>query len=74
MFSSLVWLFPEYRRVVLENQNLIALNQALSHQIANGPVDMSRLMDDYSNKVLQEDPFIDGKVPDELWLTPGDDR
>lgn len=74
MLSDLVWLFPAHRQLHAE---VVALRQVvadLERQIAVSPANPTDLIRRYTDEVLSEQPFTDGKIPDELWLTPVDDR
>ena len=80
VFENLVWLFPAHRRLNEENtelrlaivdkdrviRDLEAQLGAIASKSAN-PLD---ILDDYQRRVLSEEPFPNGQVPDNYWLTP----
>lgn len=71
MITSLLWLFKAYRDLVFENQLLKRTIEDLHVQLTRNPsqstMDMIR---HYQEDVLTEQPFPDGKIPENLWLTP----
>mgnify|MGYP001599400350 CR=1 FL=1 len=73
MLSNLVWLFPAYRELYEENvilqQRLQATLQALEQRPST---DAGDLINEFQDKILQDLPFPDGKIPDTVWLTPGE--
>jgi hypothetical protein len=74
VLSNLVWLFPAHRElhkrvVFLEG----ALEQAM-RAVQNSAVNIDEALATYNERVLQEIPYDGGKVPDDAWLTPGDNR
>lgn len=73
--TNLLWLFADYRELVSVLQEKDRIIRDLETQLANrGPRTIEDLITSYQNDTLQERPFPDGKIPDEMWLTPVDDR
>lgn len=75
MLDSLVWLFPAHREAqariaFLEQQLEIAHRALVEGQSAQN---VAQWMTEYAEKVLTEQPFPDGKVPENAWLTPASD-
>lgn len=60
-------------RLEEDNKRLTeALEKAMVYVQAGhskSPVD---LFEQYQKQILQDEPYVDGKIPDNAWLTPGD--
>lgn len=69
----LVWLFAAHRDLWLENQRLLRLIADLEYQLNRPPEGVEGWLKQHQDEVLQEVPFKDGKIPNEMWLTPGED-
>lgn len=74
MFDSIVWLFPQYRRLYQENLKLSQALESAIKQLEQAPANLDQLLSTYNERVLQELPYEGGKIPDNVWLTPGEDR
>ena len=74
MMSSLVWLFQDYRDAVDEIHRLHGENAALRFQLENqGTGEHMRLLREFQEQALSDQPFPDGKIPDNYWLSPIDE-
>ena len=68
---NLVWLFAEHRELYQETLRLRQVIADLEKQLLFKPSEtIVDTMRRYSEEVLAEQPFPDGKIPDNLWLTP----
>lgn len=73
--TNLLWLFADYRALVLAVAEKDRIIQDLEAQLLRRPASsIQDLITSYQNETLAEQPFPDGKIPDEMWLTPVDDR
>lgn len=72
--ENVLWLFPAYREVVMQRDQLLRVVEDLERHIASRPADATDLVRKYQDEILVEQPFPGGKIPDTLWLTPPDDR
>lgn len=73
--DHLVWLFPQYRQLVLEREYLLRTIADLEQQLQQRPQPDAVMVDmikKYQDEVLVEQPFPDGIVPDNMWLTLGE--
>lgn len=66
-------LSDRYIRALEDTKNLTEaiekLQQYIATQINQSTVD---IFEKYQREILQDRPFDDGKVPDDAWLTPGE--
>lgn len=75
MLANLVWLFPAHRQLHAENTRLAAELAEAHRIIGSGKLfNLEEAMASYNETVLQEKPWPDNRVPDDAWLTPGDNR
>ena len=73
MLANLVWLFPAYRRLYEENVILTTALTEANRIISEGKAfNLDDALATYNERILQEAPFPDGKIPDHVWLTPGE--
>ena len=78
ILRNLVWLFQAHRDLYHENVELKALLVSKDHTIETLEIalrtqpDMTSVLKDFQDRVLTDQPYPDGKVPDDAWLTPGD--
>lgn len=75
--GSLVWLFAEHRELFAENQRLIRIVEDLERQLLAaqaGDARATSLIKQYQEEVLTEVPFDGGKIPSNVWLSPGEDE
>ncbi len=75
MFSSLVWLFKEHRDLVTDYHDaqknefrLMQIIADLEDQLTRKPVFDATAM---AEELFQDQPYEGGKIPDDVWLTPG---
>lgn len=69
MIENILWLFPAYRRA---QARIAVLEQALAALERQPASAVSEMLKDFQDNVLSDRPF-DGRIPDSVWLTPGDD-
>ena len=70
MITNLLWLFKPYRDLVFENAALRQTIADLDAQLSNRPDSgLQEMIKRHQEEVLSEQPFPDGKIPDNLWLT-----
>lgn len=66
-------LSDRYIRALEDTKNLTEaiekLQQYIATQINTSTVD---IFEKYQREILQDRPFEDGKIPDDAWLTPGE--
>ncbi len=73
--TNLLWLFADYRDLVTAVAERDRIIQDLETQLRSRPAgSMEDLIRTFQNETLSEQPFPDGKIPDNMWLTPVDDR
>jgi hypothetical protein len=72
------------REVLIDrlNEKIIALDEdntkladtvrKLQEYIAANPPNRLDLFEQYQKQILQDEPYVDGKIPDSAWLTPGE--
>ena len=59
-------------KLLLEHKTIIAtLEAALASRPA---VDPMSLVSQFNEQILVDQPYPDGKIPDNVWLTPGDNE
>lgn len=69
-------LVERYETVLADNKRLAESVAALNAHVAANPSHLSGMMDvfnKYQEHVLQEQPFKDNAIPDDMWLTAGED-
>lgn len=68
-------LSDRYLRALEDTKNLTEAIEKLQHYIATqintSTVD---IFEKYQQQILQDKPYDDGKVPDDAWLTPGENE
>lgn len=68
MLSNLLWLFKDYR----EAKDQIAYLQKYAESLEAALKQSPNLVDTYTKQVLVDEPFPDGRIPDDVWLSPGE--
>lgn len=74
---SFLWMFQSFRDLWQENQRLLRVVSDLEHQLERKiqlDPNVNEVFRKYQEEALQEIPYEGGKIPDDVWLTPGDER
>jgi hypothetical protein len=70
MITNFLWLFKAYRDLVFENARLHQIIIDLERQlIARPDTAVADMLRKHQEDTLKEQPFPDGVIPDNLWLT-----
>lgn len=73
--SSVVWLFSEHRELYQEVERLRRVVDDLERQLAMKPAEVTGdFLNELSDKILQDLPFPNNVIPDDYWLTPGENE
>lgn len=78
--SNLVWLFSGYREAIqkIQDQELeilklkLVIDQLSKTMPTTSPASVESLLKEFQDMILSEQPYPDGKIPENAYLTPGE--